>query len=291
MASFVSRIVPLAFFAALLWIPTSWAQEANYFLMVNPGEEAATSERAGDFLDRLGRYLHDTVPPLQERPIRGWVTNRRDSVQAYLRRDPVLAFVPPSVYLRHLQNAEHATPIAEIPRFGASSQRYHLVVPADGPRNVQGLRDGVIRVPDGTDRGYLWRVAFPSGLDPESDVRLEETSNMDDEVFLMTEGPMGDDTPADALLFDEDLKRFYEDDDLVWPRLTVIWSSSPLPRDLVVTLGPSWDESSRKGLRKALFEMPNRDDGAALLKLMNSSGFAPLNEERLSDVAREYDAK
>jgi len=287
----LAHCLALLLVGALLWAPSGFAQEADHFLMVNPGEEAATPERAGDFLDRMGRYLHKTVPALQDRPVRGWITNERDSVRAYLERDPVLAFVPPGVYLEHLRGDEHATPVAELPRFGASAQRYHLVVPADGPDTLDALRGGVVRLPEGTDRRYLSRVAAPPSLDLTADVQLEESANMDDEVFLLTEGPMGDDRPADALLFDEDLKRFYEDDDFVWPELKVIWSSAPLPRDLVVALGPSWDADARQALQEALLTMSEHEEGEELLELMNSSGFASVNEERLSDIARQYDAQ
>ncbi len=274
---------------SLLWVPGSAAQEAQHFLMVNPGNEAATSDRAGDFLDRMGRYLHDRVPALQNQPVRGWITNRRDSAQTYLSRDPVLAFVPPSVYLEFLQGPDRAaTPVAEIPRFDAAAQRYHLVAPNDGPSSLAELRGGLVRASEGVDRAYLSRVVFPSSFQPDSDVELETTDNMNDEVFLMTEGPMGDEQPADALLLDEDLKHFFEADDLVWPQLTVIWSSAPLPRDLVVALGSSWTASDRTALREALFQMPDHEFGAELLGLMNSSGFVPVKNERLSEVARQY---
>lgn len=290
---FVLRTALLALLGAVLWAPSSAAQEAHHFLMVNPGNEAATPDRAGTFLKRMGRYLHDTVPALQDRPVRGWITNRRDSARAYLDRTPVLAFVPPSLYLEHLRDSNRAaTPVAEIPRFGATAQRYHLVVPKKtGPSGLEGLRGGLVRVPNGIDRTYLSRVVFPASFQPESDVRLETAANMNDEVFLMTEGPMGDEQPADALLLDADLKHFFETDDLVWPQLTVLWSSKPLPRDLVVALGASWDEAARQGLKEALFQMPQHDLGSTLLDLMNSSGFVPVKEKRLSEVARQYSAQ
>lgn len=273
----------------LLWVPGSAAQEAQHFLMVNPGNEAATPDRAADFLDRMGRYLHEAVPALQDRPVRGWITNRRDSAQAYLSRDPMLAFVPPSVYLEFLHGPDRAaTPVAEIPRFDATAQRYHLVAANDGPSSLEELRGGLVRAPGGADRTYLSRVVFPSSFQPGPDVNLETTENMNDEVFLMTEGPMGDEQPADALLLDADLKHFFETDDLVWPQLTVIWSSGPLPRDLVVALGPSWTQSDREALRDAFFQMPDHEFGAELLNLMNSSGFGPVQKERLSEVARQY---
>ena len=292
MISRLLRVALLLLLGTVLWVPGSTAQEAHHFLMVNPGNEAATPDRAEDFLDRMGRYLHDTVPALQNRPVRGWITNRRDSAQARLSRDPVLAFVPPSVYLEVLHDSERAaTPVAEIPRFGAAAQRYHLVTPNDGPTSLDDLRGGLVRAAEGADPTYLSRVAFPSSFQPGPDVTLETAENMNDEVFLLTEGPMGDEQPADALLLDADLKHFFETDDLVWPQLTVIWSSDPLPRDLVVALGPSWTDSDREALKEALFQMPDHEIGVELLDLMNSSGFVPVDEDRLSDVARQYSSQ
>jgi hypothetical protein len=281
--------VLVALLGTLLWVPGSAAQDARHFLMVNPGNEAATPDRAEDFLARMGRYLHDAVPALQDRPVRGWITNRRDSAQTYLSRNPVLAFVPPSVYLEHLRGPERAaTPVVEIPRFDATAQRYHLVVPKNGPSGLDALRGGLVRVPEGADPTYLSRIVLPPSFQPGPDVQLETAENMNDEVFLMTEGPLGDEQPADALLLDSDLKHFFETDDLVWPKLKIIWTSEPLPRDLVVTLGPSWDAASRQALTDTLLQMSQNDTGAKLLELMNSSGFRPVQEERLSEVVRQY---
>jgi len=277
-------------FVVSLGAPTGAAQDTYHFVMVNPGNEAATGERARDFLDRMGRYLHETVAPLQDRPVRGWVTNERDSVPRYLDRDPDLAFVPPSVYLEHLHGQEHATPVAEIPRFDAPAQRYHLVVPTNGPSSIEDLRGGVIRG-QGFSKEYLARVVFPSSFQPGRDVTVEPAENMNDEVFLMTEGPMGEETPADALLLDADLKHFFETDDLVWSQLKVIWTSRPLPRDLVVALGASWDADARQSLQSALFGMGEHELGADLLDLMNSAGLIPVKKTRLSEVTRQYTAQ
>lgn len=289
---FSLRFGLLALVGVLLWAPASPAQTPHHFLVVNPGNEAATAEQADVFLDRMATYLHDSVPALQDQPVRGWITNRRDSARAYLDRDPILAFVPPSVYLEHLRGGNWAaTPVAEIPRFDAAAQRYHLVAPKQGPSTLEALRGGLVRTGDGVDRTYLSRVILPTSFQPGRDVQLEKAENMNDEVFLMTEGPMGDETPADALLLDADLKHFFETDDLVWPQVSVIWSSPPLPRDLVVALGPSWDEDARTALRDALLEMPDHKVGRELLDLMNSSGFRPVQGERLAETARQYDAQ
>lgn len=170
-------VILAALLGTLLWVPGSAAQEAQHFLMVTPGNEAATPDRAETFLNRMGRYLHDAVPALQDQPVRGWITNRRDSTQTYLSRDPVLAFVPPSVYLEFLHGLDRAaTPVAEIPRFDATAQRYHLVAPNDGPSSLEALREALFQMPDHELGAELLNLMNSSGFAPVKNERLSEVA-------------------------------------------------------------------------------------------------------------------
>lgn len=273
--------------AILLAAPSrSPAQGSADYLMVKLGDEAATPELAGGFLTRMSAWLESHVRRFEGRDVRGWIANREGPALELLReREPALAFVPAGFYLGHLAPGPRtARPLAQIPRFGASVDRYYLVAPAGGVSSPEELRGRTVRTRFAYDEEYLRRVVFPGALRPGRDFRLEPADNLADEMFLLLEG--GDGAPA-ALLLDEELKRFFEEDDLVWPELEVVWSSDPLPRDLVVVLG-RWSAAERAGLREALLSMSGSAAGREVLELMDSSGFEPIRDDLLDSARRAY---
>lgn len=256
------------------------------FLMVKLGDEAATPEMAADFLARLGSWLGAHVSRFGSGDVEGWITNRLPEARTILEeRKPALAMVPAGVYLGDLRKGRRAArPVAQIPRFGARVERYYLVGPRNGPASLEDLRGRTVRTVFSYPEAYLRLVVFPAGFRPGEAFRLEPAENLADEIFLLMEG--GGDAPA-AVLLDEELKRFFEEDDLVWPELRVIWASDPLPRDLVVTLG-EWGDAERAELRDALFSMGETEEGREILSLMDSSGFGPVNEELLGKALKRY---
>nr|NIP60116.1 phosphate/phosphite/phosphonate ABC transporter substrate-binding protein [Gemmatimonadota bacterium]NIR80556.1 phosphate/phosphite/phosphonate ABC transporter substrate-binding protein [Gemmatimonadota bacterium]NIT89321.1 phosphate/phosphite/phosphonate ABC transporter substrate-binding protein [Gemmatimonadota bacterium]NIU33127.1 phosphate/phosphite/phosphonate ABC transporter substrate-binding protein [Gemmatimonadota bacterium]NIU37492.1 PhnD/SsuA/transferrin family substrate-binding p len=258
------------------------------FLMVKLGDEAATPEMAADFLSRLGSWLGAHVSRFRGGDVEGWIANREPEARRILEeRKPALAMVPAGVYLGHLREGERAArPVAQIPRFGARAERYYVVGPRNGPASLEDLGGRALRTVFSYPEPYLRRVVFPPGFRPGEAFRLEPAENLADEIFLLMEG--GGDAPA-AVLLDEELKRFFEEDDLVWPELRVIWTSDPLPRDLVVTLG-EWSDDERARLREDLFSMGETAGGREILDLMDSSGFEPVNEELLGEAVKRYAA-
>lgn len=273
--------------AALLLAPSvSASQEPAHYLMVKLGDEAATREMAGGFLSRMSAWLEARVSRFEGREVRGSIANREDPALEILReRNPALAFVPAGFYLEHLAPDERgARPVAQIPRFGASVDRYYLVAPEDGATSLEDLRSRTVRTRFAYDEEYLRRVVFPDDFRPGSAFRLEPADNLADEMFFLLEG--GDRGP-EAVLLDEELKRFFEDDDMVWPEVRVVWRSEPLPRDLVVVLG-SWSDAEAAGLRESLLSMSGTVEGREVLGLMDSSGFEPVREDLLERARRAY---
>lgn len=255
-------------------------------LVVEPGEAAATPERAAAFLDLLASWLGEKVPALGRGEVVARIANTREGAVELLRTSrPRLVFAPPGFHLEHLADGKHdGRAVAEIPRFGAGEDRFYLVTVAGGPSSPGELSGARVAGAAGLDREYLARVVFPDTLRPDRAFRLEEAGNLTDEVFEMLEGAAG--APA-ALLLDEELKRFFEDDDLIWPELRVIWRSDPLPRDLVVALG-AWTGSELGELEEALVEMGDDPDGERILELMQSSGLRPVDRGRLEEARRRY---
>lgn len=257
------------------------------FLVVKLGDEAATPEMAGDFLSRLEGWLASRVPRFRGARVEGRIANREEEARRIFREaTPSLALVPTGIYLGHLREGEPSgRPVAQIPRFGAETERYYLVAAKDGPASLEGLRGRTVRTVFSYHEPYLRRVVFPDRFRPGDAFTLEPAGNLADQVFLLLEGEP--EAPA-AVLLDEELKRFFEEDDLVWPELRVIWTSDPLPRDLVVTVG-AWSDEERSALRDALFSMGKTAEGRQILDLMDSSGFEPVDEELLRRAVRRYD--
>ncbi|MBW3654769.1 MAG: MMPL family transporter [Gemmatimonadetes bacterium] len=263
------------------------AQTGESFLMVKPGDAAATQARAAGFLAEMSAYLQSRVPRLRAGALRGLLANRRDAGAEILRRQrPSLALVPPEFYFQHLSGgARQAVPVAEIPRFGATTERYYLVAPRGGAGSLQALRGRTVYTAVDVDERYLSRVVFPAAFRPGQAFRLSPSANLADAVFDLVEGGGRGRGPA-AVLLTEESKRFFEQDELVWPELRVVWSSPVLPRDLVVALG-DWSQADLQALRAALFRMGDDPRGRRLLAVMQAR-FVAVDEPRLRAAGRKY---
>ncbi len=282
--------------ALLLAITNSQAQEIASYLMVKYGDESADPEMAMDFLADLSRYL-EQAPCFRGKLVRGWIANTPELAKALMEKhQPVLAFAPPGFHLMFLDgDKDSSTPILQLPRFGAEIERYYLVASKSGPENLRQLQGHTVRSTFSVDSKYLRAVVFPREFAPGDFFKLQPSGNLADEVFLMVENESGgfgtgETGAASALLFDEETKRFFEEDEMVWPKLKTIWSSDPLPRDLVICIGDSWTNERKEQLRDALLTMPDGPQGEALLELMQSSGFGAIDAGMLTQVVRKYRA-
>ncbi|RMF69018.1 MAG: hypothetical protein D6743_02585 [Calditrichaeota bacterium] len=264
------------------------------YLVVKYGDEAATQKMAGRFLRDLATFLEQKVSFFDGKIVEGYIANNPDSARAVLAaRHPVLAFVPPGFYFANLTGRIAAHAVAQIPRFGTDVERFYLVTTKDGPDSLLQLRNQVVKTTFAFDLEYLRRVVFPAEFSPDKDFRLLPSENLADELFLLLEeqregfnsGEMG---LASALLLDEELKRFFQEDEFVWPELKTIWRSPALPRDLVVSIGEEWNAAELADLRDALFAMKNDNLGRALLEMMNSGGIEAVNVGLLQAAEQKY---
>lgn len=265
----------------LLFVLGGCCPAASFFVIVKTGDEAATQEKAAQFLSDFSTYLNGKAPFLKQKPLQGLIANRTDEALALLQKQqPLFALVSPAFFLEHLEKT--AAPINQIPRFGLNVEHYYLVAAKSGPASLSALKGKTVRTLVLEEANYLKKVVFPPSFQPGGDFALRQASNMADEVFLMTEKEKG---AADALLMDEELLHFFQSDPLVWPALKVLWTSEDLPRDLVVNLDNRLSASEIQQLQKAFAEMPKDPLGSKLIQLMQTSGFVPVNQGLL-DRAR-----
>ena len=93
---------------------------------------------------------------------------------------------------------------------------------------------------------------------------------------------------AAALLLDVDTKHAFQQDELLWNDLKIIWQSEPLPSPLVVTLGQAWSAEARADLARQLQTLTPSGNGAAILGFLHCPGFQPLNRPRLESLTARY---
>ncbi len=268
--------------AALFLLMAGWsqvvmAQDTVNVLVLKPGDAAATSAKAGPFLQRLEGYLAANVPAFAGKKVKGWISNTPEQAARLLKdKAPRLVIAPASFHLSHLSDA---TAVAQIPRFKTTTDRYYLIASKSGPSSPDALAGKTVHTAFGQDQRYLKQVVYP-----KMGFGLAESKNLADDLFMMTEGGGG---PA-AVLVDEETKRFFESDDMVWPAVKVIWKSAPLPRDLVLTAGKGWSDADRAGLLKALQAMKSDKDGAELLRLLGSEGVGAVDTKGLEAARKLY---
>lgn len=281
-----SRFLLPLIFVSLVCFAAALGQPAN-FLVVKYGDETATQSMAEEFLDDLAGFLSSS---LGGRQFEGWIANTPELAARILReKDPVIAFVPPGFYLQHFAGPTgSADVLVQVPRFGATSEHYYIVASKAGKAKPGSLKGRTVYTTFSFDEAYLKRVVFPSDLVPGRDFRLRSADNLSDAMFLLLEGAPDFDPSTTAILLDEELKAFFQQDDLVWPSLQVVWQSKDLPRDIVAALGTSWKPGEKENLKRALLEMKGSPQGAKLLELMSSDGMQNLDARQFADAAKAY---
>lgn len=261
------------------WSPAD-AQSGGeaHVLVFKPGDAAATEGKAGPVLRKLEGFMAKQIPAFAGRTVKAHIVNKPDAALRVLKdKKPALVIAPPSFAFAHL--GDKATPVAQIPRFGAKGDKLYLVTAKKGgAADAKALAGKTVAVPFGFDARYLTRVG---GL--PADVKIQSSANLADELFGMTEGGGG----PDAALLDEELKAFFEKDDLVWPAVQVVWSSSALPWTAVLAVG-DWSADDRAGLLKGLQAMKGDAAGAEVLKLLKSSGIEAINQSSYDAARKRY---
>ncbi len=277
---------------ALLFASNGWAQNASplNFLILKPGDPGATTELASEYLTTITNYFTTHTPYLRGKSLRGWIANHPDSALAIIKQHPaVMAYVPAGFYFKHLLHSGPAVaPVAQAPRFGKHVERYYIVAAKSGPSSLKELKGKIIRTSFGIDWDYLRKVVFPAAFQPGAQFKLQESQNLADDLFLLIEGAERKPAAPAALLLDEELKHFFEVDDLVWPQLKITWTSTDLPRDLFVVIGDDWSASHQRDLLESLQQMSRDPKGKELLELMQSSGFTPVDFELLNRTKEKY---
>jgi hypothetical protein len=298
------------------------APQKAHVLLVKPGSAQATAALARPFLDAFASWLDAHAREALGGPAALDIANSVERADALREAAPPTVVIAPPSYWLHLRAAGVACrPVATIRRFGSAVDRLAILVHEDSPvREPADLAGRVVRVPPGFDENYLQRVVMP-GPEPgdgkddrekggeegartatEATTQLErlgitgfETSrDVADDVFVLAEEPDAPDAPA-ALLLDDELRRFFaERDPDLWQRLRVVWTSTPLPRELVLAIGPDaqWPQERLDALGAAFCtelgsvrEADGGDEvGAKLLRQMNSDGFSPPDRDLLERI-------
>lgn len=277
--------------------PVCFAQTKSprHYLMIKPGDEAATPAYAADFLRQLSDYFAQTFGAFKGALIEGFVTNdEQQAVELVEKTHPVLVFASPAFYLKHFHGKRpDFEPILEFPRLGAKTERFYLVTAKNGPDSLPELRNQIVKTNFPVDEDYLRKVVFPQTLQPGRDFILQRSQNLSDDIFMLIEGEaggfeVGETGLATAVLLNSELRAFFAADELVWPEVKIVWQSRDLPRDLVLASNREMTPDEIRGIKTALLSMAGNAQGRQLLRLMQSGGLAEVNWPLLNDTIAKY---
>jgi hypothetical protein len=263
-------------------------------LIVKPGDESATQEMAADFIDQLNGIFSPDVPAKCGGPeISGLITNKlSEAEQLFQKHDPVIVFAPVGFYFERMHKTGIPVfPLASVPRFGSRYERYYLVSLKSEQPSLSSLRNQRILTVFDFDLEYLQRVVFPADFQPGRDFVLEGSANLSDDLFILLEGDTSEKTGKNdigGLLLDEELKVFFQSDDLIWPEMEVVWISNELPRELIYAVGDCWQDQDYRRLQEHLIHLNDSIKGKELLDLMSSAGFIEPDTEFLNRIREQY---
>lgn len=242
-----------------------WAEDppATTFLVLKTGEPGAEPERAGPFLKSWAAYVSARAGAPQEGVI---TSDPARAVELAKERRPAWGVVTPSFFLERGKELA-LRPLLETRRGGHATERFTVVV-----RKGATWGDAEVATQLSAEAAYLGRVVFAG-----KEVRPRAAENLADAVYAMIEG---DHDAPPAVLLDRASRAFFEEDELTWPKLDVVWESEELPPDLVVGFGEALTPEAEGKLREALVGMPSDEEGKRICRNLQTEGFGEVDLAR-----------
>ena len=254
-----------------------------------PGDTAS----ARPVMERLGEYLSARtgarVAPVYFNDLAG--------AEAFVREErPAFGIVSLAVFLRW-REAHGLNAVAATERRGATTERFYVVGPADGPESVAALltRGGPAHVWSSLldDARFAGRVVFgpdvPLAAEPRAGaVTLLSTRQPLRALRRLKQGRPLDGKPVDAVVVDgptweglQQLKSFAG-------VLRVLATTDVLPTPPVVAFD-GVDAERRARLTEVLTGMGRDPQGRALLETLQLTGFGPVDGPALDAAAARYE--
>lgn len=248
------------------------------FLFLKTGERFATQEMAGPVLSELTTYVSERIgTPLEPRVF----NEPARAVELCARQKPRVGIVTPGFYLAY-RKALGMHPLLEVHREQVDTERFVLVTRKTNGATPPDWAGKTIATTLAAEERYVRGVILQDRFGNE--LRLEPVRNVEDSLFDLAEEAA--DAP-DAVLVEEAAWKVFAADPEFESRLTVVFRSEELPRDLVV----SFSDASEPTLVSALQEMVDGEIGRRILQSIRVACFAPVNTDRLERAERLYHAR
>lgn len=194
-------------------------------------------------------------------------------------------FIPPFAYVLANGESDARVALTVLNARGESSYRSQFIVGEDSDiENFEDLYGKTVAFVDpSSTSGYLFPGAhlYEQGIDIEQDITYLYSGGHDQSLQLLLSG----DVDA-AVTFVDARERYQEDFPDALEKTRILGYTDDIP-NISVTISDSMDSDTEEKLQKALIDIVDREEGAALMaELFNIHGFV-LAEDQDYDIIRD----
>ncbi len=227
------------------------------FAVIQPGQPGSTAE-AQPVMDELAAYLSKKIGE----PVSGTYYNDLNDALAYLGKNKPAWGITGLTFFKSYEKKFKMVPVAATLPQGMDKDVWRLIVPADGPDSVEGVKGKVygsmLYTPEARS------ILFDGSGGPEFE--MEGTHNSLRMLRKVNKGRV-DGVCLDAVQFS-----VIEGSDR-YPNTKVLFTSHKLPTSPVVWFGDASDDAVR--LQAVLLDMVEDPAAKNLLNLLQTEGFNP----------------
>ncbi|MBN2530864.1 MAG: PhnD/SsuA/transferrin family substrate-binding protein [Deltaproteobacteria bacterium] len=251
------------------------AATSTDLLLLLPGFPG-TSAQAQPFVDKMLRFLEVQLN-LQKESMRGvFIT---DGSQATIRLEqmkPGIALLGPSIYAQHAKEMR-MTVIARVEANGRGEQKYHVIVPKDGPDNIHEL-SGIVSGSVVHDEKFVCNVLLNKKVSVQK-LTMQNNPRPLRALRSLSEGKVS------AVIVDEETLKYMSELEFS-PRLKKIYTTDPVPAPAVVVLNDGRKFAQK--LKKSLVGLCQTTEGKALCQSLTISSISPANDADYKALLKKY---
>jgi hypothetical protein len=252
------------------------------FLFLKTGERFATQDTAGP---TVGSFTDFVAGKTGGEGFESRVFNDpKDAIRFVDTKKPAVGIVTPGFFLAYAKPLGMDT-LLEAHRQGVAAERFVLVAKKDVPE-LDALRGKTIVTSLAAEERYIVSVILQNKVGEE--LRLKQVTDLEGAAVDLVEGAKN---AGDAVLMEEGTWKTISADDEIGPKLTVVYRSEELPRDLVVAFKANAGNFDLEKFRAALKELNASGKGKEVLTSIQLDSFRDVDAERLSKADLLFHAK
>jgi ABC-type phosphate/phosphonate transport system substrate-binding protein len=252
------------------------------FLFLKTGEKFATQEAAGPTVAAFTDYVASKIggEGFESRVF----NDPKEAIHYVDTKKPAVGIVSPGFFLAY-SKALGMEPLLEAHRQAIAAERYVLVAKKEVP-GVEALRGKTIVTSLSAEERYVVSVILQNKLGEE--VRLKQVTDLEGAAVDLVEGAR---YAGEAVLMEEGTWKMISADDELGPKLTVVYRSDELPRDLVVAFKANTGRFDVEKFKAALKDLNASVKGKDVLGSIQVDSFRDVNIERLAKAEADFRGK